>query len=129
MRKLIAFFADIHDRKAQIKGGIKQVCTGVAIAFLPVVVGGAWWWLNLWFDLQLPDFGGLELLAVLALIAVFPFWMAFFLGLAKNGVPMITGRKPTKALGGAKFGTPKDMARLGHNGGPRRSHVHLGRMR
>jgi hypothetical protein len=125
MRKLIAFFADIHDRKAQIQGGIKQVCTGVAIALLPLAVGCVWWGIGI----PLPDFGGLELLAVLALIAIYPFWMAFFLGLAKNGVPMITGRKPTKALGGAKFGTRKVMDKLGHIGGSRRSKVYLGRIR
>jgi hypothetical protein len=126
MRKLIAFFADIHDRKAQIQGGIKQVCTGVALAVGPAFVGMGWWGIGA----PLPDFGGLEWVPIIVLAAIYPFtWLPFFLGLAKNGVPMITGRKPTKALGGAKFGTKKDMSKLGHTGGSRRSDVYLGRMR
>jgi hypothetical protein len=125
-RKLIAFYADIHDRKAQIEGGIKQVCTGVAIAFLPLAVTGVWWGLGM----PLPDFGGLEFLPIIALTGLYPFtWLPFFLGKAKNGVPMITGRKPTKALGGANFATRKDMEKRGHIGGSRRSDVYLGRMR
>jgi hypothetical protein len=124
MWRLFAFWKDFEDRESQIKDGLGKVWEACIEGLVPplVLIGMA---VMVVLHVSNPT---VPLLAIgLIGVGYVSWWGPYCYGKARNQMPKILGREPTKALGDARFGELEDVSELGYDGS--RGGIYVGIMR